>query len=53
MTRLDIADYLGLTTETVSRTVTELRRRRLILVQDSHDVILVNRGAIEELASAA
>jgi len=53
MTRLDIADYLGLTIETVSRTVTELRSRRLIRLQDSHDVILVNRGAIEELANAA
>jgi CRP/FNR family transcriptional regulator, anaerobic regulatory protein len=53
MTRLDMADYLGLTVETVSRTVTQLRSRRLIRVQDSHDVIFVNRGAIEDLANAA
>ena len=32
---------------------TQLRSRRLIRVQDSHDVILVNRGAIEDLANAA
>jgi CRP/FNR family transcriptional regulator, anaerobic regulatory protein len=53
MTRLDIADYLGLTIETVSRTVTQLRSRRLIRVQDSHDVIFLNRDAIEDLANAA
>jgi CRP-like cAMP-binding protein len=53
MTRLDIADYLGLTVETVSRTVTQLRRRRLIRVQDDHEVIFLNRDSIEHLANIA
>ncbi len=39
MTRTDIADYLGLTTETVSRTLTRLRGGRLIATQ--------TRGRIE------
>jgi CRP-like cAMP-binding protein len=53
MTRLDIADYLGLTVETVSRTLALLRSRSLIRVHESHEVAFLNRGAIEELANAA
>jgi CRP-like cAMP-binding protein len=52
MTRLDIADYLGLTVETVSRTLGLLKSRRLIRLHESHEVIFLNRDAIEDLANA-
>ncbi len=41
MTRQEIADYLGLTIETVSRTFSELRRRGMVTI-DRQDQILVN-----------
>ena len=41
MTRQEIADYLGLTIETVSRTFSELRRRGVVTT-DRQDEILVN-----------
>ncbi len=50
MTRTDIADYLGLTTETVSRTFTQLRKDGLIDSVGSQDVKLLNREALEDMA---
>jgi CRP/FNR family transcriptional regulator len=50
MTRQDIADHLGLTIETVSRTVSRLRREGLIGLPASHLVELRHRSALEELA---
>jgi CRP/FNR family transcriptional regulator len=50
MTRGDIADYLGLTIETVSRTLTKLRAERMIEIPSSTEVIIRNRGALESLA---
>jgi CRP-like cAMP-binding protein len=41
MTRQEIADYLGLTIETVSRAFSELRRRGIVTI-DRQDQILVN-----------
>jgi CRP/FNR family nitrogen fixation transcriptional regulator len=40
MTRQDIADYLGLTVETVSRTLTRLERATAIALPSSRRVIL-------------
>lgn len=51
MSRTDIADYLGLTTETVSRTFTQLKTRRVITLLPGGMVALTDRLAIEELAS--
>ncbi|HWF77646.1 MAG TPA: helix-turn-helix domain-containing protein [Caulobacteraceae bacterium] len=49
MTRQDIADYLGLTIETVSRTMTQLQADRLIQLQGCRRVRFPRRGALEEL----
>ncbi|MSP67660.1 MAG: cyclic nucleotide-binding domain-containing protein [Alphaproteobacteria bacterium] len=50
MSRTDIADYLGLTIETVSRTFTRLRKDGLIDHADPHVVHVLDRGGLEELA---
>lgn len=49
MTRLDIADHLGMRLETLSRVLTGLRRRQLIDLQDANTVVL-NGTATELLA---
>ncbi|MEQ9639735.1 MAG: helix-turn-helix domain-containing protein [Alphaproteobacteria bacterium] len=49
MTRLDIADYLGLTIETVSRTFTRLRSQGLITLARSHEVRLNDQQALRDL----
>jgi CRP/FNR family transcriptional regulator len=48
MTRREIGSYLGLKLETVSRTLQELQRRGLLLV-DNRTVVLPNRGALVRL----
>ena len=50
MTRSDIADYLGLTIETVSRTLTRLRREALIDFASQSEVVIIDPPALEELA---
>jgi len=50
MTRGDIADYLGLTIETVSRTLTRLRSDRLIDFASQSEVIITSPAALEQLA---
>jgi len=49
MTRQDIADYLGLTLETVSRTISKLARSKMLLVVPD-GVRLLDAGRIEALA---
>jgi CRP/FNR family transcriptional regulator len=51
MTRTDIADYLGLTTETASRVFTSLRKRGAIELEAADSVHLADRDALEELAT--
>ena len=51
MTRTDIADYLGLTTETVSRTFTQLRKTGCIKIEEAGSVRLADRDHLEDLAS--
>jgi CRP/FNR family nitrogen fixation transcriptional regulator len=46
MSRQDIADYLGLTIETVSRTLTQLERDGLIAIPVSRQIVLRNRAAL-------
>jgi CRP/FNR family transcriptional regulator len=50
MTRSDIADYLGLTIETVSRTLTKFRAEGMIEIPGQSEVIVLNRRALESLA---
>jgi CRP/FNR family transcriptional regulator len=50
MTREDIADFLGLTKETVSRSFAQLEERGLIRRLDSHRVRITDLAALRELA---
>ena len=50
MTRSDIADYLGLTIETISRTLTRFRSEGLIEIPGLSEVVILNRRALENLA---
>jgi CRP/FNR family nitrogen fixation transcriptional regulator len=49
MSRSDIADYLGLTIETVSRTLTQLERDRAISMPSSRRIVLHGRLAVVDL----
>ena len=51
MPRQDIADYLGLTTETVSRILSQLERRGLIERPTARQVRLKNRRTLRDLNS--
>jgi CRP-like cAMP-binding protein len=51
MSRQDIADYLGLTIETVSRTLTQLENSAAIALPTSRRIVLRNRGALNRLNS--
>jgi CRP/FNR family nitrogen fixation transcriptional regulator len=50
--RQDIADYLGLTLETVSRTFTELKERRVIHTPKRRHVIVCSMAKLKALACA-
>jgi CRP/FNR family transcriptional regulator, nitrogen fixation regulation protein len=49
MSRQDIADYLGLTIETVSRTLTHLEGKATIELPSSRCIRLCNRAALRRL----
>jgi CRP/FNR family transcriptional regulator, nitrogen fixation regulation protein len=49
MGRQDIADYLGLTIETVSRTLTQLENTKAIELVASRVIVLCNRSALSRL----
>jgi CRP-like cAMP-binding protein len=49
MSRQDIADYLGLTIETVSRTLTSLEGSAAIELPSSRRIVLRNRSALSRL----
>ena len=46
MSHQDIADHLGLTIETVSRTITELERTQLVARLSPRTLILLNRSSL-------
>ena len=49
MHRTDIADYLGLTVETVSRTFSRLRRRGVVELPRSDHVVVLKPEVLEAL----
>ena len=49
MTRVDIADYLGLTVETVSRAFTQLKTKGLIYITDKWTINIKDRAALTAL----
>ena len=53
MSRADIADYLGLTTETVSRTITSLRQNGMIALMASDLISIAEGAALRDLAEGA
>ena len=46
MSRSDIADFLGLTTETVSRTFTQLRKSNIIVIDNIHTIVIQRPTAL-------
>jgi CRP/FNR family nitrogen fixation transcriptional regulator len=51
MSRRDIADYLGLTVETVSRTLSDLQNAAAIELPNSRRIVLRNRTVLRRLKS--
>jgi CRP-like cAMP-binding protein len=51
LTRTDIADFLGLTIETVSRNLTKLRQRRIIDLPHIHTLIILDGERLKGLAT--
>jgi CRP/FNR family transcriptional regulator len=51
MTRGEIADYLGLTTETVSRVFTQFRKAKRIATPSSTEVVVLDQEWLEDLAA--
>jgi CRP/FNR family transcriptional regulator/CRP/FNR family nitrogen fixation transcriptional regulator len=51
MSRQDIADYLGLTIHTVSRTLSQLQSQGLIDARSSRHVLLRRQSALAELCA--
>jgi CRP/FNR family transcriptional regulator, nitrogen fixation regulation protein len=49
MSRQDIADYLGLTIETISRTLTQLEAQAAIALPTSRRIVLCNGCALTRL----
>ncbi|MCF8466865.1 MAG: helix-turn-helix domain-containing protein [Sneathiella sp.] len=50
MGRSDIADFLGLTIETVSRTITRLKNHGILEVPNAHSIIIKDMVELESLA---
>src|ERR1700704_3774524 len=48
ISRYDIADYLGLSVETVCRSLTSLKKRGLIALSGPRSVRIIDRSALEE-----
>lgn len=51
MNRADLADHLGLTTETVSRILTRLRKRRIIDLPRTNHIVFLKRRTLEAISA--
>jgi CRP/FNR family nitrogen fixation transcriptional regulator len=49
MSRIDIADHLGLTIETVSRSLTQLERQSVIELLSARRIVLSDKAALQRL----
>jgi CRP/FNR family nitrogen fixation transcriptional regulator len=49
MNRTDIGDYLGLTMETVSRTLSQLKSDGIVIQRSMHELAIADRAALFEL----
>lgn len=50
LSRADMADFLGITIETVSRQITKLKARNLIRVTDNRTITICNMAALSDAA---
>ncbi len=50
MSRQDIADHLGLTIETVSRSLSSLKQRSVIVLPDAHRIRILDHATLERLS---
>lgn len=50
MSRSDIADFLGLSTETVSRTFTQLRKSKIIAIENIYTIVVLRPTALMGLS---
>ena len=50
MSRSDIADYLGLTVETISRTLAKLKKRGVIAIPNVHELVILDLSCLDALA---
>lgn len=53
MTRTDIADYLGLTLETVSRTMSRLKREKCVVPKGRQDLRILDLERLRDIGTAA
>jgi CRP/FNR family transcriptional regulator len=53
MNRQDIADYLGMTIETVSRTISKLSARNIVVPEGRHDLRIMNFARLVQLSGNA
>lgn len=52
LTRADIADFLGLTIETVSRQITKLRKAGIIQVENNRHVLIPNLSRLSDVSGS-
>ncbi|MCV2873708.1 helix-turn-helix domain-containing protein [Defluviimonas sp. WL0050] len=53
MNRSDIADYLGLTPETISRSITQFREQKIIALEDAHTMIVLDASRLRAMAEGS
>lgn len=51
ISRSDMADFLGLTVETISRSLTKLKLKRIIALPEAHRLVILDMGRLEGLST--